>query len=270
MIVGLILTTSISAQVPQRMSYQAVIRDAGDNLVTNQSVGIQISILQNSQTGNSVYTEKHTTTTNTNGLVSLEIGTGTSVSGTFSSIDWSTGAYFIKTETDPTGGENYTISGVSQLMSVPYALYAENSGNNSTNNDPSTASTSFQVKPVSFLVFENDNGNHIVHAYSSQTGTWASQTTSANSTSNTFRVSGNFLVNDTNAGVIYGFCGRTGSWTSQIASVDSSNVYYLNANGNFLVNDSSSNKVYAFNGQTGVWTTQALSSPASTIYITVD
>src|SRR5437764_8880255 len=75
-----------------------------------------------------MYVETQATTTNMNGLVSIEIGNGTVVSGNFSTINWANGPYFIKTETDPTGGTNYTVGGTSQLMSVPYALYAETSG----------------------------------------------------------------------------------------------------------------------------------------------
>ena len=120
------LTRSIFAQAPEKMSYQAVIRNSNDALVANQAVGMQISILQTIATGTAVYVETQTPTTNINGLVSLEIGTGTPVTGTFAGIDWATGPYFIKTETDPTGSTTYTITGTSQLMSVPYALYAKN------------------------------------------------------------------------------------------------------------------------------------------------
>ena len=119
-----ILTTSAMAQAPEKMSYQAVVRDAGNALITSQAVGMQLSILQGSVLGTEVYVEKQTPTTNINGLVSLEIGSGIVVSGTFNSIDWSNGPYFIKTETDPTGGTTYTITGTNQLMSVPYALHA--------------------------------------------------------------------------------------------------------------------------------------------------
>ena len=121
---ALLLTISSFAQSPEKMSYQAVIRNAANALVTNQQVGMQISILQGST---AVYEETQTPTSNTNGLVTLEIGTGTIVSGTFSSIDWSADTYFIKIETDPAGGTNYTITGTSQLLSVPFALYAKTS-----------------------------------------------------------------------------------------------------------------------------------------------
>ena len=114
----------IFAQVPQRMNYQSVIRDATGNLVANTNVGIKISILENSISGTAVYSETHTAATNDNGLVTLEIGGGNVVLGNFSTISWGNGSHFIKTEIDPTGGTNYTITGSSQLLSVPYALYA--------------------------------------------------------------------------------------------------------------------------------------------------
>ncbi|RLD60208.1 MAG: hypothetical protein DRJ01_10060 [Bacteroidetes bacterium] len=130
---AVLLTASVflpqqaGAQTPEKMSYQAVVRDASDKLVTNINVGMQISILQGSETGTAVYVETQTPTTNANGLVSIEIGgtNATVVSGDFSIIDWATGLYFVKTEIDPTGGTNYTITGTSQLLSVPYALHAK-------------------------------------------------------------------------------------------------------------------------------------------------
>jgi hypothetical protein len=115
------------AQVPQKMSYQAVIRNSSDQLVADHAVRMKISILQGSATGTAVYVETQSKSTNANGLVTVEIGGGTIVSGTFTGIDWPAGPYFIKTETDPTGGTSYTITGTSQLLSVPYALYSKSS-----------------------------------------------------------------------------------------------------------------------------------------------
>jgi hypothetical protein len=122
---AVLMTATVWGQSPEKMSYQAVIRNSSNALVTSTNVGMQISILQGSETGTVVYTETQTTSTNANGLVSLEIGSGTVVSGTFATIDLANGPYFIKTETDPTGGTNYTIAGTSQLLSVPYALHAK-------------------------------------------------------------------------------------------------------------------------------------------------
>ena len=125
-LVFLLIGTSIFAQAPQKMSYQAVIRNTSGTLVTSSSVGMKISILQGSATGTVIYSETQTASTNANGLVSLEIGGGTVISGTFAGINWANGPYFIKTQTDPTGGTNYTIVGSSQLLSVPYALFSAN------------------------------------------------------------------------------------------------------------------------------------------------
>ena len=121
-LVTLLLSISVFAQAPQKMSYQAVIRNTSNQLVVNKTVGMKISILQASVSGTLVYSETQTPTTNANGLISIEIGGGTG----FDIINWATGPYFIKTETDPTGGTSYTITGTSQLLSVPYAIYSSN------------------------------------------------------------------------------------------------------------------------------------------------
>jgi len=125
-LVAVLITASVFAQAPQKMSYQAVIRNASNALVTSTPVGMKISILQGSSTGTPVYVETQTPSTNANGLVSLNIGAGAVVSGTFAGINWASGPYFIKTETDPLGGTVYTIAGTNELMSVPYALFSAN------------------------------------------------------------------------------------------------------------------------------------------------
>jgi hypothetical protein len=88
-------------------------------------VGIRISVLQGSETGPAVYVETQTANTNGNGLLSIKIGTGTATTGTFAGINWASGPYFIKTETDPAGGSNYSITGTQEILSVPYAMYAK-------------------------------------------------------------------------------------------------------------------------------------------------
>ncbi|MDP2721902.1 MAG: hypothetical protein Q8O72_04015 [Bacteroidales bacterium] len=121
----LIITLNVLAQAPEKMSYQFIVRNNNGILVTTNTVSVRISILQSTPNGIAVYAEKHLTTTSINGLANLEIGGGTPINGTFSAIDWASGPYFLKTETDPEGGSNYSISGTSQLLSVPYALYAK-------------------------------------------------------------------------------------------------------------------------------------------------
>ena len=131
---------SATAQAPNKFIYQAVVRNANNVIVASASVGMRISILQTTSAGTAVYVETHNPTTNANGLVSIEIGGGTLVSGNFSTINWGAGPYFIKTETDPVGGTSFSIIGTSQLLSVPYALFATNSSSswNKTGNDINT------------------------------------------------------------------------------------------------------------------------------------
>jgi hypothetical protein len=126
-IILFLFTVQVNAQVPKKMSYQAVIRDASSNLISQRNIGMQLSILKDDPNGIPVYIEVQQASTNLNGLVSIQIGKGVKILGDFNSIDWSTGSYYIKTETDPDGGFNYKIIGTSELMSVPYAFYAENS-----------------------------------------------------------------------------------------------------------------------------------------------
>jgi uncharacterized protein (TIGR02145 family) len=117
-----------NAQPPQAFNYQTVVMDNG-NPVANTTVSFRISILKNNQNGNAVYIETQSPTTNEFGLVNLQIGNGTIVSGKMDSISWGTDKYYIKTEIDITGSTNYVFMGTSQLLSVPYALYAGKSGN---------------------------------------------------------------------------------------------------------------------------------------------
>ena len=113
-------------QAPQKMSYQAVIRNSNDSLLISTPVSMRISLVQGTPSGTVVFSETQTATTNANGLVSLQIGMGTVVTGTFACIDWAAGPYYVKTETDLSGGTNYTIISSNELLSVPYALFSAN------------------------------------------------------------------------------------------------------------------------------------------------
>jgi hypothetical protein len=158
------------SQSPEKMSYQSVLRGTNNALVTNQNVFVKISILQGTISGTSVYVETHSTSTNSNGLISLSIGGGTLVSGSFSAINWANGPYFVQMEADPTGGTNYTISGTTQLLSVPYALYAKTAGTilGSASGPAPTVTT---VAPTNVLATTvntgltiQDNGNEFILA----------------------------------------------------------------------------------------------------------
>jgi hypothetical protein len=129
LVVAVTLSLSSFGQAPEGFKYQAVVRDAGNTILNNQVVGLRMTIQQGSIGGITVYSETFAPTTNMYGLVNLEVGNGTVISGTFANIDWSAGPYFMETAVDITGGTNYSVMGTSQLMSVPYALYAKTSGN---------------------------------------------------------------------------------------------------------------------------------------------
>ncbi len=116
----------VLAQVPQTFPYQAVARDASGNLLANQNIALRFSILDGSSSGTVVYQETQTATTNALGLFNLNIGQGTVVSGTFGGVAWGNSSKYVKVELDPAGGSSYTVMGTSQLLSVPYALYANN------------------------------------------------------------------------------------------------------------------------------------------------
>ena len=119
------VTLNVFAQSPEKMSYQAIIRSQNNSLVTNSKISLKVIVHQGTATGTTVYEETHSGTTNKNGLVSLEIGTGAVIQGSFSTIAWQNGPYFLETQVDAAGGFNYNIIGVTQLLSVPYALHAK-------------------------------------------------------------------------------------------------------------------------------------------------
>jgi uncharacterized protein (TIGR02145 family) len=114
----------VFSQAPQRINFQSVIRNTNGELVSNWTVSLRISILSGSINGTPVYVETHSRTTDAGGLISLQIGNGTVLSGIIGNINWGSLAHFIKLEADFNGGNNYVMLGTQELMSVPYALYA--------------------------------------------------------------------------------------------------------------------------------------------------
>jgi hypothetical protein len=113
---------------PQLMNYQGVARDNGGNVLVNQNIALQLSVVSGSIGGAVEYTETQATSTNDFGLFNIEIGGGTVTSGAFSAINWGSASHFLKVELDATGGTSYQEMGTSQLLSVPYAFYAKVSG----------------------------------------------------------------------------------------------------------------------------------------------
>ena len=165
LLTGLLLTASVfmtqqaSAQAPQKMSYQSVLRNSSNVLLANTQVRIKISVLQGTASGTAVYVETQLATTNGNGLLSIQIGTGPVTTGTFAAINWAAGPYFIKTETDPTGGSNYTITGTQEMLSVPYAMYAAKSSNDSAQ---TAAITALQTQIPATLNYTNGTATPVL------------------------------------------------------------------------------------------------------------
>ena len=134
LLLGLFMASN--AQAPQGIPYQSVIRNGSGALIINQSVHVRFSIHENTPIGTIVYQETHTTTTSSMGMVIMTVGQGTADIGSFSAINWSSGAKFMQVELDAAGGSNYVDLGTQQMMSVPYALYAAASGSNSAGSIP--------------------------------------------------------------------------------------------------------------------------------------
>lgn len=122
------IALTLFAQAPFAFNYQGIARDLTGNPLLNRNIGLRISILQGTITGTEVYKELHLVSTNNTGLFNVQIGYGTPVSGLIETINWGDGPFFLKIEMDENGGSNYKLIGTNQLLSVPYALYAEKSG----------------------------------------------------------------------------------------------------------------------------------------------
>ena len=137
------------AQAPESFKYQAVIRNSAGEAIINQDIGFRMSIIETSETGNAIYSETFTKTTNSFGLVSINIGEGSDNIGNFDIIDWGNDSFYLKVEIDESGGTSYTVLGVSKLGSVPYSLYAKNVENaNDADADP--------LNEIQVLNFSND------------------------------------------------------------------------------------------------------------------
>ena len=138
------------AQAPQKINFQSILRNNSGEIVANKAVNLRISLLAGSANGSNVFTETHAKITDASGLISIEIGMGTLVSGVFNSINWGNQAHFIKLEADFNGGSNYVVLGTQELMSVPYALYAGKT-DTSVLNLTSRLATKLNVTDTAFL-----------------------------------------------------------------------------------------------------------------------
>jgi hypothetical protein len=151
----LFIVSLAKSQAPQYLNYQAIARDASGNIIST-AIGVKFEILQGSASGTLIYEETNTIIPSSAGIFTTAIGGGTPVSGTFSTINWANSPYFLRVSIDPTGGTSYSAVGTSQLLSVPYALYAEKAGN-------STAFTAGSGINISSGVISNASPNQTVN-----------------------------------------------------------------------------------------------------------
>jgi len=123
-----LINITLFAQSPKSFKYQALLRDKNGILILDKNVSVRIGILQGTTSGTNVYSEVHTAKTSSSGTINLEIGKGNQPEGNFAAINWGQDSFFVKIEMDPAGRSAFELIGTSQLLSVPYALYAEKSG----------------------------------------------------------------------------------------------------------------------------------------------
>ncbi|MDA9875782.1 hypothetical protein N9D29_07230 [Flavobacteriaceae bacterium] len=124
--------TQLQAQAPQGFNYQATVRNSAGDLVVSTNVYFKFNVIQGAQAADPIFTETHEILTDDLGQVNLIIGQGTANTGVFSELDWSLGSYYLGIQLSIDGPNDYVAMGTTQLLSVPYALYAANSGNTTT------------------------------------------------------------------------------------------------------------------------------------------
>lgn len=243
---ALFITFLITAQVPQGISYQAIALNGSGNPVVSSNVGIRLSVLDNSASGTVLYTETHTKTTSAQGLFNLVIGQGTPTSGTFSAINWGTNSKFLKVEVDAAGGTNYVLVGTTQLLSVPYALYAGKVDYNNISNNPE------EVNTLSFMT--STNAYIFAPGYTGGTGSTSNNWYSTSISGIPLMRSFNSFLTSTNAYVFApGYTGGTGSTSNNwYSTAVSGNPIKIVTNGSYLTGIATSTNAYVYSpGYTG-------------------
>lgn len=267
---GLFIASLLSAQVPQAFSYQTIAFNASGAPIANGNVALRISILDNSATGTVLYTETQTKTTNSKGLVNLNIGQGTATTGSFGGINWGTNSKFVKVEMDPQGGSNYTNVGVNQLMSVPYALVAEQVDYNNIKNNPNDINTlSFMTNSNAYIFSPSSTGG---------TGSYSNNWYSTSISGTPFMRSYNSFLTSTNAYVFApSSTGGTGSYSNNwYSTAINGSPFKIVTKGDYVTGVATTTNAYAFSpsstGGTGSysnsWYSTAISGTIEDIIIT--
>jgi hypothetical protein len=245
------------AQAPQAFNYQAIGRRANGSIIANQDITVRFSIIEGSALGATIYQETHTTQTSTAGLFMLEIGRGNVNAGTFASIPWATGNKYLKVEI-ALGGTVYLVQGTTQLLSVPYALYAESSkflaGNNTVTVNGNTIMGNYQAANNTILI----TGNQIAGNYKP-------------AADSTIRITGNVIGGNYKAGTGINITGNVISSTaagSNLWVTDPQGIHNQSGNVGIGTNANASSKLTIEQVPTGGFS-GALDIVSSDIYHTV-
>lgn len=192
----LIATMATFAQAPQGFNYQATVRNSAGALITNQIVGFKFSIKQTSASGTTVYSETQYVTPDNLGQVSLVVGTGTPSTGTFATINWSSGTYYLAIELNT--GTGFLAMGTTQLLSVPYALYANSSGSSQSQGKTSIYLTGNITNAQAAAKIANELGPNTDNIYVLNTTGLTTIDLSAFVTAATIKISGNAVLTNVN------------------------------------------------------------------------
>ncbi len=237
---AIVLFTLASFAQPQAISYQAVARDNNGAILVNTTLSIQFTIKQGSANGSTTYQETHAVTSDAVGRISLGIGRGNPVSGVFTTINWGSFPYFLEVELDVNGTGSFTSLGTSEMLSVPYALYAETSGSSVGGGSGSSSSNG------NFLVWEFNEAI----AYSQFTSTWtATTTTSGDPIDEISSSNGNFLIKEFNEAKAWNQA--TGQWSIVTTTSGDPIDADTSSAGNFLVQEF--DQAVAWNKNTQQW-----------------
>ena len=162
LLIATVCCTGLFAQAPQKLSYQVVVRDSASKIVKNANVSVEISILKTSVTGQEVYKETHSSLTNSNGLLSLFVGEGSSQTGSLEVIDWTSSNYFLKSRVDPSGGTDYGFEVVSKMLSSPYAYTAAYSDSADIANTADTVNINMYMSSAGDTLFIGSGDQFVV------------------------------------------------------------------------------------------------------------
>ncbi|HNR55666.1 MAG TPA: hypothetical protein PKJ19_10880 [Flavobacteriales bacterium] len=250
--------SAVRAQAPPRMSYQAVVRDGSNALVVNNTVSMRMSVLQGSASGAVVYMETHSAPTNANGLASVELGGGVVQSGSIEGIDWSNGPYFLRSETDPNGGSEYSIAGTSQLLSVPFALYAANSepGPPGPQGMPGTDGCA-PTNTDSLIVLYNNTAAHGYYQRPDGSGHWIIQELASTNHSGIASKKAVILYNNSTAHAFYLDNSGIGQWSTHPLG-NTNHTAVASDRSIVLYNNSTAFAFHVDGAGAGTWTDQAL------------